>query len=198
METEIEAKFPDIDPTKFRAKLKKIGAMQKSPEVFMKRKTFDFQSGSLEKVSGWVRLRDEGNKITLSYKQVNDRGLHGTKEVTVNVSDFGTACQFLENIGLITKSYQETKRETWSYNNVEITIDTWPWIPTFVELEGPSEASVRKVATALELDWKTALHGSVEPVYQMHYDFTEAEIDSWESITFVPPPAWLLAKKKSV
>lgn len=196
MDTEIEAKFPDIEPNELRRKLKKIGAVQEHREILMKRKTFDYPDGGLYKMAGWVRVRDEGGKITLSYKQLNDRTLHGTKEVTVIVDDFDKTCRFLENLGLNTKSYQETKREKWKHDNVEITIDTWPWVPTFAELEGATEESVKKVANELGFDWNKALHGSVEPIYQMHYDFTDAEIDSWKLITFTPPPKWLLAKKK--
>jgi len=196
MDTEIEAKFPDIDPNDLRIKLQKIGAIQVHPEILMKRNTFDFAEFILGKKGGWVRVRDEGSKITLSYKQLNGRSLHGTKEITVNVDNFDKACELLTNIGLVSKSYQETKREKWIYEGVEITIDTWPWVPTFVELEGPTEKLVRKVAGELELEWDKALFGSVEPIYQMHYDFTDDEIDQWESITFVPPPKWLLARKK--
>lgn len=196
METEIEVKFPDIDASDLRSKLNKIGAVQKHPEILMKRKTFDFSDRNLYKIGGWVRVRDEGDKITMSYKQLNDRSLHGTKEVTVTVGNFDNACKLLTNLGLIEKSYQETKREKWEYNGVEITIDTWPWVPTFVELEGLTEELVRKTADHLKLDWTKALYGSVEPIYQMHYDFTEKEIDHWESITFTSPPEWLLAKKK--
>lgn len=94
------------------------------------------------------------------------------------------------------KSYQETKRETWEYNGVEVTIDAWPWVPTFAELEGSTEESVKKAATDLGLDWKIAMHGSVEPIYQMHYNVTEEEIDSWKQITFTPIPKWLEAKRK--
>jgi adenylate cyclase, class 2 len=196
METEIEAKFPDINPKALRASLKKLGAKLEHAEVLMKRKTFDLPEGDARKGIGWVRLRDEGDKITLAYKQLNDRSLHGTKEVMVTVNDFEKTCSLLENVGLKAKSYQETKREKWTCDGVEITIDTWPWVPTFVELEGSTEAAVRKAAATLNLDWNKAMHGSVEPVYQMHYDFTDAEIDAWPSITFTPPPAWLLAKAK--
>lgn len=108
---------------------------------------------------------------------------------------FEKACKFFDTIGIVTKSYQETKREKWRYKGVEVTIDTWPWVPTFVELEGSTEDVVREVASELGFDWGTVMHGSVEPIYQMHYDFTVEEIDSWESITFTDPPDWLLAKK---
>ncbi|MDD2657241.1 MAG: class IV adenylate cyclase [Candidatus Pacebacteria bacterium] len=195
METEIEAKFPDIDADTLRSALKEKGANLEHPEVLMRRKNYDYPDRRLEKMGGWIRVRDEGDKITLSYKQLHDRTLHGTKEVNVVVDDFDKTCSFLEMVGMAAKAYQETKREKWHYKGVEVTIDTWPWVPTFVELEGPTEELVREVANDLGFDWGKAMHGSVETIYQMHYDFTEAEIDGWESITFIAPPDWLLAKK---
>lgn len=196
METEIEAKFADIDTDALRATLKQKGAILEHPEILMRRKNYDHSDKKLEKIGGWIRVRDEGNKVTQSYKQLNDRTLHGTKEVNVVVDDFDKTCSFLESIGMVAKAYQETRREKWTYRKVEVTIDTWPWVPTFVELEGPTEDVVRGVATELGFDWKHAMHGSVETIYQMHYDFTEEEIDNWESITFIPEPRWLLERKK--
>ena len=196
MEVEIEAKFPEVDVEPLRARLRELGAYQEYPERLMRRKNFDFPDWRLEKVGGWVRVRDEGEKVTLSYKQLNDRTLHGTKEITFAVDDFDKTCDLLDAIGLHAKAYQETKREKWLYGDVEVTIDTWPWIPTFVEIEGQNETSVRKTADDLGLDWRKAMHGSVENMYQMHYDFTESEIDHWDLITFIPEPEWLLARKK--
>lgn len=195
METEIEAKFPGVNVELLRSALEARGAVLEHPEVLMRRKNYDYSDRRLEKVSGWIRVRDESNKVTLSYKQLNDRTLHGTKEINLVVDNFDKTCQFLEAIGMNVKSYQETRREKWNYKGVEIAIDTWPWVPTFVELEGSTEELVREVANDLEFDWSTAMHGSVETIYQMHYDFTEEEIDGWESITFIAPPDWLLAKK---
>ncbi len=80
MQTEIEAKFLDVDVEALRKKLEEIGATQEHPEIFMKRKVFDYPDSRLEKKGGWIRVRDEGEKITLSYKQLNDRSLHGTKK----------------------------------------------------------------------------------------------------------------------
>lgn len=196
MQTEVEAKFPDIDSNLLREKLKTLGANMEYPEILMRRMNFDYEDFRLEKIGGWIRVRDEGNKVTLTYKQLNDRTLHGTKEIEVVVNDFDKTCEFLKTIGFKSKAYQETKREKWKLGESEITIDTWPWVPTFVEIESPSEEELKSVAQALELDWKNAMHGSVETIYQMHYDFSEEEIDNWESITFIPEPEWLTAKKK--
>lgn len=126
METEVEAKFLDVEAAALRTKLKEFEAKLVHEERLMRRKTFDYPDNRLAKMGGWVRVRDEGDRITLSYKQLNDRTLHGTKEITVEVNDFAKTCQLLEAIGLEVKSYQETKRATWALGNCEVTIDTWP------------------------------------------------------------------------
>lgn len=197
MQTEIEAKFLDINKEEIREKLKKIGATLIYPERFMKRKTYDYPDERLRKIGAWIRVRDEGEgKITLSYKQLLDRTLHGTKEITLDVSDFETMCNFLQACGFDSKSYQETRREKWMLGESEITIDTWPWIPTCLEIESPIEEEIHKVSDLLGFDWKDAIHGSVENAYQKYYDVTEDEIDGWEEITFIPVPDWLEIRRK--
>lgn len=191
MQTEIEAKFLNVDADDLRKKLRGIGAVREYEETLMRRKTYDDRDENLRKIGGWVRVRDEGDKITLSYKQLNDRTVHGTKEVTVIVDDFDTANTFMDTIGFVQKSYQETKREKWILNGAEITIDTWPWIPTFVEIEAPDEDSLKNIAAKLGFDWNNALHGSVETAYQAVYDVTEDEIDDWKEILFISVPDWL-------
>lgn len=195
MQTELEAKFLDVDPADLRTRLAAAGAQQQYAERLMRRNVFDFPDNRLEKVGGWVRVRHEGDSITLTYKQLVDRSLEGTKEVTVTVDSLDGACSLLRCIGLEQKSYQETKREKWLLRGCEVTIDTWPWIPTFCEVEGPDEGTLRAVCAELGFDWTQAQHGSVETAYQRYFDFTEAEIDHWPEITFVPEPDWLEARR---
>ena len=78
---------------------------------------------------------------------------------------------------------------------VEVTIDTWPWIPTFVEIEGASETKLRDAADKLGLDWSKAMHGSVETAYQAYYQVSEDDVNGWESMTFSPVPSWLEARR---
>ena len=61
METEIEAKFLNIDPAQLRIKLQALGATQEHPEKLMKRKTFDDRDGRLNKV-GWMTGHFTGQK----------------------------------------------------------------------------------------------------------------------------------------
>lgn len=62
MQTEVEAKFPNIDTVVFRSILTTLGASQEHPEILMRRKNFDYEDWKLEKVGGWIRVRDEGKK----------------------------------------------------------------------------------------------------------------------------------------
>ena len=197
MQTEIEAKFLDVVHGTMRAKLKELGSECVHPDRLMRRKNFDYPDKRLEKsVEGWIRVRDEGDKVTLAYKQLNDRTLHGTKEVSVTVSDFEQTCRFLEAIGLEEQSYQETKRESWKLGDVEIELDEWPWIPPFLEIEAPDEAQLREAAQKLGLELEEAVHGSVEIAYTTVYDVTDQEVDHWKEILFTPVPDWLEARRK--
>jgi adenylate cyclase class 2 len=196
MQTEIEAKFLAVDHRMMRSKLRKQGAECRHSMRLMKRTNYDFPDGRLQKVGGWVRLRDEGDKITLSHKWLTERSLHGMKEASVVVDSLGLANGFLLSIGLTPKSYQETKRESWQLGNAQVELDEWPWIRPFLEIEGPTEESVRETVGRLDLSWEAAIHGSVEVAYQAEYDVTEAEIDHWPEIVFTPVPGWLAAKRK--
>ncbi len=198
MQTEIEAKWLNIDLDAMHTKLKSVGAKLLHAERLMTRRVYDYPDRRLEKIGGWVRVRNEGDKITLSYKQLNDRSLHGTKEVGVVVDNFDATCSLLEAIGLVSNSFQETRRESWELEGAQIELDTWPWIPSFVEIEAENEVLLMKTALLLGLDFALALHGSVETAYQAVYDVTDEEIDNWNEILFGEVPDWLAVKAKKV
>jgi adenylate cyclase class 2 len=196
MQTEIEAKFLDINHDALRAKLRELGATCEQPMRLMRRKHLDFPDGSLRQRHGWARVRDEGGKVTMSYKQMADRSLHGTSEVCLTVDNFAQAEAFLLALGLQVTAYQETKRESWRLGELEIELDHWPWTRPYMEVEGPDEATLKTFAKQLGLDWSKAVHGSAEIVYTNEYDVTDAEFNTWDVITFTPVPAWLESKRK--
>lgn len=191
MQTEIEAKFLNVNHDDIRLKLKKNGAKCTQPKRLMRRKNYDYPDKRLDKVNGWIRVRDEGEMVTLSYKQLNERTLHGTKEISIVVDSFDSTCDFLESIGLVLQSYQETKRESWIMNDVEIELDEWPWIKPFIEIESKSEKELIQVVQKLELNLHEAVYGSVEIAYQSEYDVTEEEVCQYKEILFTDVPSWL-------
>jgi adenylate cyclase class 2 len=175
MQKEIEAKFLRVDHDVMRDRLRVLGGELTHPMRTMKRTNFDFPDRRMEQKNGWIRVRDEGNKVTLTYKQIESWELHGVKEIETVVGAYDAVCDILTAIGLEPKSYAESKRETWKLDGAEVVLDEWPWVSPFCEVEAGDEATVRAVAAALELDWNDAVFGSVEPVYRAEYDITDPE-----------------------
>ncbi len=165
---EIEAKFLDVDVSALVAQLGALGA-EKIGEYSYKRKLFDFPDGRLGKENAWVRLRDEGEKIVLTYKQrfggADDLQHGGTNELETTVGDFATAEKILNALGLEEKIYKENKRVRYVLDGVEIDIDSWPLIPTYVELEGKSWESVQSVAEKIGFDFSKHIRGSNREIY---------------------------------
>ena len=154
MKTEIEVKFLDVDFDLLREKLKQLGATCEMPMRLMRRAII--QPPELHARHAFVRVRDEGDKVTLTYKQVDEDSLTGAKEIEVTVGNFEDTVALLEEAGLKQKSFQESRRETWHLNGVEIVLDEWPWLKPYIEIEGPTEASVKELAAKLGFDWNDA------------------------------------------
>ena len=171
MQPEIEAKFLNVDFEKLRKLLKENKAICTQPMRMMKRVAMDFPDRLLQtNANAWVRVRDEGDKITLSLKKAEGDEIHHQKELSVVVNDFDTAVKILESIGCDIRMYQETKRELWKLNDVEITIDFWPFIEPLIEIEADSEEKVKDTAEKLGMDYSKAIFGPVGKVYEMKYD----------------------------
>ncbi len=188
MNNEIEAQFLDVNKNEIREKLKSVGGKLVQEEVKMKRVIFD--AGEHQ----FIRVRDEGNKIVMTYKNVNDeKSILGTKEVNIIVDDYDRAVEFMKGTHLKIKAHQETLREEWELNNCEICVDTWPWIPSFIEIEGPSEEKVWETAKMLGFDKEKAKFGSVDSTYKLYYGVECDEVNlRTPVITFeCEPPKWV-------
>mgnify|MGYP001559576333 CR=1 FL=1 len=124
MNQEYEVKFLDIDIPKLEKKLEEIGA-EKVGEFFYRRISFDFPDLSLNAKGAWVRLRDEGDRVTMTWKRrlgvkANDGSVSddGMEEVEIVVSDFDAAADILRKMGLKDKFYQENRRKRWNKGTV--------------------------------------------------------------------------------
>ena len=186
MNTEYEATFIDVDINKIRQKLQQLNAKLIHPERLMKRVIFDPQQKAEH---CWMRVRDEGDKITLSIKQITGNKIEDQKEVELIIDNFDEGVKFLHAIGAEKKSYQETKRESWEYLNVKIEIDTWPGLEPYIEIEGESEGDVKKVVNDLELDFSEAIFSSADYIYNKKLGIPIDIINNQTSeITFKNPP----------
>ena len=198
MKTEIEVKFLNVDFTQLREKLTQLGATCEQPMRLMRRAIIE--PPHLAEKDAFVRVRDEGDKVTLTYKQFDDHdAFSGVQEIETVVGDFDATVALLEKAGLPHKSLQESRRETWRRGEVEVVLDEWPWLLPYVEIEGHSEEAVQNVAHELGFDWGNAVFGSVTVAYQVQYP----EGDSRKLITLpevlfeAPVPSIISGQKES-
>jgi len=195
MQTETEAKFLRINHQVLRMELLKQGAVCNVPMRLMRRVIMDFPDGRLQKESSFIRVREEGNKSTLTFKQFDAMtSIGGAKEIETMVGSFDEAIKIQQALGLVIKSVQESKRETWVLEDVEIVLDEWPWLEPYIEIEGPTEAEVKRTAMRLGLDWQTAIFGDATEAYRAQYPHMpeDANIAQIPSIKFGDPLPALL------
>jgi len=183
MNIEYEATFINIDKNEIREKLKKAGAKLLRPEFLQKRIPFDLPKEKREK-NKFVRVRDEGNKITLSYKSFEGEKIEDQKEICVEVSNFEDTVELLKLIGCEPKSYQETRRELWELDGVEIMIDEWPFLEPLIEIEGKSKEEVKKVSEKLGFDYSKAMFCAAGKIVGMKYNIPEEKVNKMPKIVF--------------
>jgi len=175
MKTEFEVKILDINVLEITALLESLGA-RKIAERSMRRFVYDLEKTEFS-CKSWIRLRDDGEKTTLTYKQVDSHAIDGTKEIEFNVASFELANDFLQKVGFLPTAYQENKRVHYLLNGVEIDLDYWPKIPPYLEVEAESAEKVESIVKKLgfEMSQTTSLDvGSVFKKYGFNiHDFKE-------------------------
>lgn len=172
MKIEYEATFESVDKNEMRERLKYAGAKLDRPEFLSRRYTFSIP-GRQNGISAWIRVRDNGKKVTQTLKVVKTGKIDDQKELEIEVGSFEDTAEFFERIGCRKKSYQETKRERWILDGAEVTIDEWPFLEPFIEVEGKNEKEVKKVSEKLGFDWNKALFCAIGHLYYRKYDMPE-------------------------
>lgn len=147
-EYEIVIQNNHITMDKLKEKIKSLGGeMVQEEKVF-----FHFVYRHPYKGNhNFIRLRNEYNHITLTYKihSLNDFPI----EHEVVVKDFNSANKILELLGCKKKYECHKLREIWKLEGCkEIVFDTYPGIETYAELECNSKEDIISSLERLELD----------------------------------------------
>lgn len=194
VKTEIEAKFIDVDADEMRRRLEKVGAVCEQPMRLMRRALIE--TPEMEKRNAFLRIRDEGHRTTMTFKLFEQNALTGAKEIETEVGSFEDTLAILKECGLDYRTFQESKRETWQLDKVEVVIDEWPWLAPYIEIEGETEEAVREAASRLGFEWSEAVFGSVDVIYgrQFPHKTNRGVIDIHEVRFGEPVPQEFIGK----
>lgn len=172
MKTEYEIRILEIDKEKIIEQLAKLGAIKKG-EYNQRRYVYDLMPIQKGK---WIRLRTNGSETTLTYKNVVSNTIDGTKEVEFKVEDFEKSNEFLNKIGFIARSYQENTRIQYMLDEVEIDIDSWPMIPTYLEIEAKNEEKINYMLQKLNLQNSNITTLNCDDIYKKIYNIDISKI----------------------
>ena len=171
MNTEYEVRILNINKEEVIKKLENLNASFEW-DALQKRYVYDFNP----KLNGkWIRLRTNGKKNTLTIKNLISSKIDGTKELEVEVDSFEKTNLILKELGYEPKGYQENRRIQYLLDGVEIDIDSWPLIPTYLEIEGSSEEEVYNTVKKLDFNLDDITTRDVEGIY-IDYGYNLNEI----------------------
>lgn len=119
----------------------------------------------------WIRVRQTNDKTTIAVKHIladNGTNLQQMLETEIEVPSIKEANNLLEALGYSYKSYQEKERITYVLDEYELDIDTWPGIPTYVEVEGKSEDDLNNILNKLGYSIKDTISCTADEVYRKY------------------------------
>ena len=164
MNTEYEVRVLEINHDEMVKKLESLNAEFKF-EALQQRYVYDLKPKQDNK---WIRLRTDGQKTTLTIKDLQAKTIDGTKELEIVVDDFDKTNQVLEELGYKNRGFQQNKRTQYLLDGVEIDLDRWPLIPEYMEIEGPSSEAVYETLDKLGISKDKIVTLDVSSIYERY------------------------------
>lgn len=147
MPKEYEYRFNSYDKKEIISKLKNLNAEYYG--TFKFRVMVFIDSINSEK---YIRVRDEGHRITMTIKNNLTDKFPIENEVIIN--DFEEGINILLALGCKKKYYYEKYREIWNLKNSEIIFDMNPGIPELMEVESLQKKELDILCKKLGLNIK--------------------------------------------
>lgn len=176
MGREYEIQVLDINKAQMRKKLKEIGGKRIHKEIKMYRAAFARCNG---KVRGFARVRNEGKTTTMTVKVYDHKKYPTETEVSIK-ENYAAGLAFLKALNLDINAEQETIREKWALpikGVHEITFDTWPGLPSWMEVDCSTHSALNTVISRLKIPKNKMDYGSSARKYHQYYGVPELTIN---------------------
>lgn len=165
---EIEVKFLQIDKARLIEKLLALKAQDFGEELITEQ-IFHDSAGLWLGQNKFGRIRKTSGGVFFTYKHSQERTATGVVEIEFKIDDAEKMKTFLEAIGLTMDRENEKLRHKFKLGAVVVDIDTWPKVPTYVELEGPSEIDIKNAAITLGYEYADGVFGTASQVIEEMY-----------------------------
>ncbi len=154
---EIEVRFREVDVASITERLKGIGFTDGGDDLFREVIFYDGELtwiGERKVRTRFIRVRSTKAGVVVTYKsQRQDVQTAEAEEHEFTVDSFEAAVNLFTALGYCPFREQEKRRHTWHRGNLRAEFDTWPKIPTFLELEAQDEGQLKALAAELGFSW---------------------------------------------
>lgn len=168
---EVETKILNVDEAIIADKFASLGAKPILDTLY----SVDWfrTVGSKEGDDKWfLRIRtDASNKTELTWKG-NSQVLGDARrhpEINVSIANPAKLEKILEQIGLEKYAHQEKYRTSWILQEWRFDFDTYPEMPSYLEIEGKSEEHIQQAITLLDLNNHPKNAGGERVLIQENY-----------------------------
>ncbi len=190
--SEIELKFPVLDPEALQARLSGLGFHLDTPRTFERNTLYDTKDRVLRARRQLLRIRRYGSLCTVTHKRQPDGEPVSTMrykiriETETTVAECEAMAEIFTQLGYQPVFHYEKYRTEWSHSVDEtsksgghLVIDETP-IGTYAEVEGPT-AWIDKTLVLLEIDPATCLTDSYGKLF---LDWKQRTSSPAENLTF--------------
>jgi len=156
MGDEIEAKMKVADLAAVRKRLEAAGAVRGRKELETNA-FFDAPDHRLQSSDRGLRIRIAVDESGQTRCLVTMKGpMHvgqfkNREEIQFSADDAEAVRKIFENLGFKSTLSFQKRRETWLFGGCEVALDEMPYLGTFVEIEGQSEAVIAAARASLGL-----------------------------------------------
>jgi predicted adenylyl cyclase CyaB len=150
---EIEVKILEVEVDALRKKIEALGGhLHFSGELHAI--FFDDEKAQIKANGEVLRLRKEGEKVVMAYKApISKEGSKIMEEYETEVSDLQAMRSILQKLGFEAVTDTRKFRDEYLLNDSKVVIDDYQdalsHIPPFIEVESPSEESLRAIVELL-------------------------------------------------
>ncbi len=126
--------------------------------------------GNIKGSHSWGRVRTDGKDTTITIKEMLGKGGYNPmNEYEIKTNNFS------ETVKIITKLinsklviYFENDRDAYLLGKAHITIDKWPGIPPFIEIEAPSMPIVKAIYKKLKVKGRFIGNSPIHKIYELY------------------------------
>ena len=171
MASECETKVLEINKDQLIKRLESTGA-EKVGENRLIVDWYCTEGANPDRHPWFLRIRRYSNgyaECTWKSKPVESGIMRTHKEINFALPEPDKLAELFTELNLVTYAHQEKDRVSFTYQDWRFDIDTYPGIPTYLEIEGKDEAHIKEATTLLGIENHAAVSSNERKLISEHY-----------------------------